>query len=395
MMHLNSYPMIKDKEKFKEMMLDTQENCPNSKYYGVYRDNIPVGGLRLHDFQMNMFGKFVKAGGLGGVAADLIHKKQGVAKDILTYFIKKYDEENASFAILYPFRTDFYRKMGFGYGSPMFEYFLIPRSIYKGETPKNLVYLDESDANDALECYNRFAERHHGLILSTEFDYKRFGKSPNARTIGVKRDGQLKGFAVFSYTDLDKGNYVYDMVLHKLIYDDIEAFREMMTFLHTQLDQAKKIVFRTQDSELYHMTDLINVGDSDVIMPLSKKFANAGAGIMYRVLNVERIWSDLKHKNFGNENCTVKFNIEDSFYKKNDKSVTVKFIEGKPKVVSDEKPDCEVSFKIEIFSSLMVGALTFKKAVLYGKADIDKEEFIPKINNIFFTDESPQCMTWF
>jgi len=51
-------------------------------FYGYYNDkNELVGGMRIHDYQMYFNNrKKLRAGGIGLVAVDLLHKKEKIAK---------------------------------------------------------------------------------------------------------------------------------------------------------------------------------------------------------------------------------------------------------------------------------------------------------------------------
>jgi len=105
---------------------------------------------------MNLLSTKIPAGGIGFVGVHLLHKKEKVAKEILTYFIDHYKNLGASMALLYPFRPDFYKKMGFGFGTSMNQYKVKPSNLPKGNSKANISFAKEDEANYIayLACIN-------------------------------------------------------------------------------------------------------------------------------------------------------------------------------------------------------------------------------------------------
>ncbi len=120
------------REQFKERARQQSRDDPAIRLYGLYRDDRLLGGMRLFDFDLNLFGQTMPAGGVGLVATDLFHKKMHVARDLLRFFLRHYRERRTPLALLYPFRPDFYKQMGFGYGAKLNRYRFRPRDLPLG-----------------------------------------------------------------------------------------------------------------------------------------------------------------------------------------------------------------------------------------------------------------------
>ena len=69
------------KEQLKQQFMQNQHNDESLHYYGLWENDKLVGGMRLHDFQMNLFSKMLPVGGVGLVAVDLLHKKRRLQKN--------------------------------------------------------------------------------------------------------------------------------------------------------------------------------------------------------------------------------------------------------------------------------------------------------------------------
>jgi predicted acetyltransferase len=51
---------------------------------------------------------------------------------MMLYFLRHYREQGAPLVALYPFRPDFYRQMGFGYGTKMDQHRVKPSALPRG-----------------------------------------------------------------------------------------------------------------------------------------------------------------------------------------------------------------------------------------------------------------------
>ena len=69
------------KEQLTKHFMQNQSNDESLQYYGLWEDDKLIGGMRLHDFQMNLFSTMLPIGGVGLVAVDLLHKKRRLQKN--------------------------------------------------------------------------------------------------------------------------------------------------------------------------------------------------------------------------------------------------------------------------------------------------------------------------
>ena len=115
----------------------------------------------------------VPVGGIGMVAVDLLHKKEHVARDLVTFFLDHYRTRGMPLGLLYPFRPDFYKQMGFGYGTKMSEYRVRPSDLPAYGSKDHLVNLGPEDSELLLDYYNRYQMRTHGMLRRTTFEIAR------------------------------------------------------------------------------------------------------------------------------------------------------------------------------------------------------------------------------
>jgi predicted N-acetyltransferase YhbS len=131
------------------------------------RDGELVGAMRLYDYHMNVHGRDALSGGVGAVAVGLAHKRQGIARALIAWYLDHYRRRGAPFAILHPFRLDFYRALGFGYGTPTHRFRFAPAALRDRGAQGTVRLLGPADAGALCACDERVRRTTHGLSRAT------------------------------------------------------------------------------------------------------------------------------------------------------------------------------------------------------------------------------------
>jgi predicted acetyltransferase len=396
----NAYPgfnlrSAEDRDRFLKSIAERMAAAPMS-YCGLYRGDTLLGGARLHDFVMNVRGAQVKAAGIGMVAVDLAHKKEHVARDLLHGWLEYCRAQGVLFALLYPFRPDFYKQMGFGYGTKLSQYHVPPAALPASGDKSRVAIIEASEQSLVGACYERVAARTNGLIRKSDAEVTAFFSNPARRVAGYRDGAALRGYVVFSFTDAAPNQFLtYDLIVHELIYETREALLGLLAFLRSQADQVNRIEFNTQDENFHLLLSDVRDG-SNVLLPSVYHRSNVqGVGIMYRVVDVRQAFAALREVNFGGETLTLRVNVSDSFLEENEGHTVVRFNKGRPAVEQAATPDCGITLDIAEFSSLLMGAADFRSLYNYGLAEISEMARLDQVNRLFATDEKPICMTHF
>jgi predicted acetyltransferase len=177
-----------------------------------------------------------------------------------------------------------------------------------------------------------------------------------------------------------------------------------MNFLHTQADQIRHVFINTQDEYFHHLL-LDPRNGTDRLIPDVYHETNAqGLGLMYRVVDVPRIFDLLSGRDFGTpefgtQTCTVMLTIGDSFLPENAGSILLRFERGHVQrldsVLHHAAYDAEVRLNIADFSSLLAGTVNFWTLYRYGLADISDGSYVETINRLFAVEQKPMCTTGF
>jgi predicted acetyltransferase len=384
-----------DRKKTRQRFIKLSRD-PTIAHYGLYRGGKLLGGMRTYGFTMNLFSNEVLCGGVGLVAVDLLHKKEKVCKELIQYFIELYKSKGACLVSLYPFRPDFYRKMGFGYGAKISEYSIKPRDLPRGITKEHVHFLTQQDRKSFRECANRYSMSHHGMLKIKEHELDYFFERPEAITVVYKKGRRILGYLSFVFKKVEDDSFLRnDIVIRELVYEDRDVLSELLTFLHTQDDQVHRIIYPAQDDFFHFLPSDPRDGSEHMIPVISHQSNLQGVGIMYRVIDTEGIFRLLKDHNFNRQNCILKITLEDSFFPQNAGSYVVHFKGGFPVLHHKAKNDVEITIDVADFSSLLMGAVEYKDLFDYGLSDISDESYLDVVRNTFRVESRPVCHTIF
>ena len=381
---------------FAERLRDRMDP-PADTLYGAFRDGALVGGMRLIEFHMNVRGETLPTGGVGLVAVDLLHKKEKVARDLIAAFLDWCGERNAPFAALYPFRPDFYKRMGFGYGAKSNQYHLRPGRLSCFGRPKRATLPQHRGqrGDRRLLCASPAAHARHDGEAAERVETLSGGRR-RARDRLRARRRRSAGYMAFGFDTDPKGNFIVNNLhVRELIYENREALAALLAFLNSQADQIARVVIETQDEAFHHLFAEPR-DDSGALFPSVYHQTNTqGVGIMYRVVDTRAAWEALAGIDFGGETLRLRLHARDSFRPANDQPVTVAFADGKPRVGEDGQHDVALDLDIAEFSSLLMGAVDLESLYLYGLAEVSDPTWIPRLTRLFATPRKPITTTPF
>ena len=384
------------KEKLAAKRLRIQEQSGTIEFYGLFREGKLVGGMRLHSFEMNIFGKVVPAGGVGLVAVDLLHKKEKAAKELIGYFIRHFKEKGTSITMLYPFSPAFYKKMGYGYGTKINQYKIKPDSFPVGGSKEGLTMLTEADGDSIKGCYNRYATKNHGMILKTSFDIVSMFKNPGNRYVGYFCEGELKGYIIFGFEEQDQKNFLRNhLVIREFIYETPEALSALSVFLHTQSDQIERVILNTQDEALHYLLGDPANGSNHLIPSVYHETNTSGVGLMYRMSSPETIADDFSGRNFNDVSASFSLRVHDSFLQEEPAVLHFTLNEGILQEGKEGDSEFEITLDVSDLSSLLMGAVDAGKLYQYGKLTISSPAYLGVMKKAFQADIRPICMTPF
>ncbi|MCO5179823.1 MAG: GNAT family N-acetyltransferase [Candidatus Promineofilum sp.] len=383
-----------DRDRMRERLAKVM-NEPIVHFFGVFEGAAMIGVMRCYDFTMKLRETRALVGGLGGVAVDLRHKKEHVAADMVRFYLDYYRQKGAALTALYPFRPDFYHRMGFGYGVKMNRYSFRPDALPAAGVGAVVDYLTADDRDDLAACYERFLARTTGLIELPPHMLDALFDDTSARIVGYRQNGALRGYLVFRFEAAPGENWLTNNIqLRTLIYDDAAALLALLGFLRKQADQAGRIIYETQDETFHYLLDDPRDDSGNLLAGLWHQANTQGLGIMYRVIDAARLWAVLGDHDFGGVTLRMRLDLTDTFFPENAGSYLINVSEGRATLGSGTA-DVELGMDIADFSSLVVGAVDFERLQAYGRVNLSDAGMANVVNRFFAAGRRPWCLTHF
>ncbi len=362
---------------------------------GFYRDGTMIGGMIVYDYLMTYRQNRLLIGGVGSVAVELLHKKEKVCREMIRFFLQQARRKHQPLVALYPFRPDFYKRLGFGFGSKYSEYSIAP-SAFPARGKKNCRLLTAADAEVLAACYNSCARARHGMLARSPAAFKTLLDDAEQRVVAYDCGSGLQGFLSFTFRQRSERHFlVYDLVVEELVYQDTEALLGLLAFLRSQSDQVQRVILYSQEEDFHHLLQDPRDSSGDVMPVLAHACHREGLGIMYRVSDAAQFFRAMHGQSFGGQNCRLRLLLEDDFLPENEAPLTICFEEGRPRLAPEERPEVELRIGVAEFSSLLMGVVDFKTLQRYGLASISDNDCVEVIQRIFRTEEKPLCNTRF
>ncbi|MCB9422869.1 MAG: GNAT family N-acetyltransferase [Ardenticatenaceae bacterium] len=364
--------------------------------WGLFDDDVLLGLMRLFDFTMTLHETAVFVGGVGSVAVGLAHKKQKVARDMIQFFLRHYRERGAALVALYPFRPDFYRQMGFGYGTKMNQYRVKPASLPHSGMD-DVVFLTGGDRAVVESCYDRYAAQTHGMFVRHDYTWDAVFSDSAMRKVGVKQNGRIEGYILFTFQPGKAGHFLSnDLLVRELVYETPEALAQLLTFLHRQADQIGRVVFQNQDDSFHYLLHDPRLDDELMLRPTLYHETNVqGLGLMYRVVDVPRLFGQLADHDFGGQTCRLKLTLHDSFLPENAGEWVIGFENGRARLLTQNDYDAAIELDVAEFSSLIMGTADFRQLIAYRLAAVSDTAVVETVTRLFRSWRKPVCLTNF
>ncbi len=396
-LYADAYPIVKatSAEELAAMAqrLRTQAQAalPAVREVVAERGGALVAAMRLFDYTMNVRGTDALAGGVGSVAVDLAHKRQGVARALIRWYLDHYRERGAAFAILHPFRPDFYRKLGFGYGTPMHRYRFAPATLRTDGARGTVRVLGPADLDAVLACTERLRPHVNGLMAKHRHIMAYVLDNAELRYAGVEDDsGVLRGYMQTSVA-LDEEHHNRNVLVVRDVHaEDAAAFAALLRYLRSQQDQFERIAIESQDEALFlAASDPRDGSDLAVAPPAAHRVAETGLGIMYRVLDMERAFA---HLPAADAPFTLRLDVEDAFHPATNGTWAFRFgLHGAPALADAATFDATLRIGIADLSSLVVGSLDLRALVRHRLATLEPASLLPRAARAFAVDQRPIC----
>lgn len=365
-LHHNAYPGFPiSQQQMIEALEKSLERDDVQTLVAVADNGQVVGGLKLYDFTIYQNYNELKMAGIGGVCVGLDAKKQGVAKNLILDSLKRMQDRDIPVSILYPFRHDFYQKMGWGQVGELKEFKFAPAYLQLYPERKNVRTYREGDLDGIKKCYTKFARAGNCLVKRTDTHWQR--KLINKNIFVYEEAGEIQGYMQIGF---EKNDSFLDnnMIIHEMIYLTQKAYFGLLGFIASQFDQISSVYYYTKRNDPFHHLLSEPRRENILFNQLYHYSQRLGISWMFRVINIEKAL--LSRQNYNAANLSVTFIINDSFLPDNSDRYTLILKDGKPEVIKDKASSYHIKTDISTFSQIFANYLSLNDAIQLGKINV-------------------------
>jgi len=384
-----------DIKKLADRLWKIDQTDPGIKLYGLFRKGKMIGCMRLFDFTMKMLSTYIPVGGVGFIAVDLAHKREHVCKELVEFFMDHYAKKKAPMLALYPFRPDFYRKMGFGYGTKVNEYRIKPAELPKSGAKERVSFVTKQDHKALSDCYHRVVDKTHGMMKKNKTAMG-FATRPGTKIAAYRNRNRIEGYIMFELAPTSDKNWLTtEFRTIEFIYETREAMMGLLAFVQSQADQVGTFVIRTQDDDFHYLPHDARTDSGRLIFPVGHETNTAGIGIMYHIIDTPGLFRALKSHDFNGQTCKLKITVKDTFYPRHAGSYLIHFSNGKAQVKTGDDHEVEIIMDVADYSAVVMGSVAFDRMYGYGLAEISDTAYLETVTRIFAPLRKPVCVTQF
>ncbi|MGX7014253.1 GNAT family N-acetyltransferase [Vagococcus silagei] len=217
--------------------------CSIAKNFGDVLNGTLTSSLMLIPFDVSLFGKFIKMGGIGNVASYPEHRGQGNIRHLFNKVFSEMKNDQILVSYLAPFSQPFYRK--FGYERLFIEQELtVPSEVLKfvevrdGYKVERIKEDNREARKERLALYNCTLGRKHGNNQRSLTWYECCQTRADNHHLAVVRDeqDQLVGYLDYKF---DKE----DVIISEMIYETTAALKMLLNFLTSHRSSFKNFIF--------------------------------------------------------------------------------------------------------------------------------------------------------
>lgn len=346
---------------------------------GLYANEELVSTVAHYWHTLRVRGEYHDVAGVAEVSTPPKHRRNGYVRQLLSESLREYRDRGVDFAVLWPFSYSFYGTLGWGRCSDRISIACAPDAlgfVDRIDTPSGSGFV-EPDADRWAELDRVYEQcNDHGLAMDRTEEWWRkriFGWRTDPYVAGWERDGELRGYMVYTIEDEEKQT----MAVDELGSLDTEAYTELLRFCRYHDSQVERITIDTNNAMVSDLVDDPYAVDIEV-----------HPGAMFRIVDVERALSSLSYPADG----SVVLEVIDSLAEWNDRRFRLTVEDGAPTcAVTGDNPDATVD--VATLSQIVVGYRGVERAAKTG--GLRASERGVETLTALFPEAEPHLREWF
>lgn len=247
-----------------------------------------AGALRTYRLTTHLWGRELPTMGLAGVAVAPDFRRRGIGRRMCVEALRIAEYRGDVLSALYPFRTSFYRELGYVLAGELHRYRFRPVELAMYPGWDRVVRAPDTGVAEAREIYARVAAHANGLIRRTERMWSFCGRQDTHLYLHRDPRGRATGYIVVR----GRGGTPERSRLRvlELVAEDREAYLGLLGWLSVQRDQWGRITYDALPGENFHRR-LAHPRTESSSMSRGLWFHSAAIlrGPMFRIIDLEAV----------------------------------------------------------------------------------------------------------
>lgn len=328
-----------------------------------------VGAFRAYKMAESINGTLMPMMGLASVAVSPDARRRGVGRTICRYALAHARERGDFISVLYPFRADFYRALGWGLAGELHSYRFRPEWLPLDDNSLNVRLATYDDHDGMAACYDRIARAGNGPILRSPYAWKALLGDGPTHAIVFDQDG-IQGYAVLTYGK-GQSRESRPLFIRELLAESKAAYCGLLGWISEQRDLWREVRYdaRIHENFALRLTEPRPPGERHA-RTLWDPVARVIRGPMIRIVNVQEALA--KRSYDADSSFTLRLTLFDTELDANRGECRVVFEQGRAEVGAwtSGKADVEMSTTISSLSQMFVGEISPAEAALLGGTEL-------------------------
>lgn len=335
-----------------------------------------AAALRLYSLTEYLRGAAFPMMGVAAVAVAPFARRQGLGAELCRRALRLGRERGDLLSVLYPFRPDFYARLGWGLVGSMHSFRFAPAALPVAQAGEAVQLADGAGRAAAEACYARVAARSNGLIdRNSRIWDQHLGSGDRHLFVLAGESGRVDGYLLVQYGRSFRPAE-RALLVHELVVESDDAYRELLGWIARQADQWPIVRYDALPEEQF---DLLLTdprpprfrGARTLWAPVAQRIR----GPMLRVLDVPAAL----HKRVAwpeTEPFSFRLRVRDPQLPENDGPWQVSFdgraLSCEPAPAAAAEP--ELAFSAAAFAQVFAGELRASAAVRLGLGESTLDE---------------------
>lgn len=254
-------------------------------------DGTPAAMAWSYPYSVRAWDADLSTAGIGAVAVAADQRRRGWARELLRHLQAEALTAGRTLSMLYPFRVDFYRSLGWGVAELREEHRFPVASLPRSDEARRVRVGTAAELDELLPVYQRFRHTRNGLLDRDGAGWMKLLLFRGVPFVAVyEGDAGPEGYLFYRHVQDRPALAVQRIQVDELVWTTDAAWRGLWGFVRDLEDQADVVSYmpREDDGILAYLQNPVPV-DAPTFGRLYPRTSERGPGIMAKILDPIRV----------------------------------------------------------------------------------------------------------